>query len=54
MTGGLDWASGKSKYRLSKNSFNGYNDGGSVNEQGPQKNENRLLTVYANYNKEFL
>ena len=53
VTGGLDWASGKSKYRLSKNSFKGYNDGGSVNEQGPQKNENRLLTVYANYNKEF-
>lgn len=53
LTGGLDWASGKSKYFLSKNSFQGYNDGGSRNEQGPQKNINRLLTVYANYNKEF-
>lgn len=53
LTGGLDWASGKSKYFLTKNSFSAFKDGGSRNEQGPQKNINKLLTAYANYNKEF-
>ncbi|MDE5656225.1 MAG: SusC/RagA family TonB-linked outer membrane protein, partial [Muribaculaceae bacterium] len=53
VTGGMDWASGKSRYLLTKNSFSGFNDGGLQNEQGPQKNINKLLTVYANYNKEF-
>lgn len=53
VTGGLDVASGKSKYFIPKNSFSAFKDGGMRNEQGPQKNNNRLLTVYANYNKEF-
>ena len=53
VTGGMDWASGKNKYFLTKNSFSAFNDGGTRYEQGPQKNINRLLTVYANYNKEF-
>lgn len=53
VTGGIDWASGETSYLLPMNSFQGYNDGGTRNEQGPQKNINRLLTVYVNYNKTF-
>lgn len=52
-TAGMDWAQGKSHWFQPANSFQGFNDGGSRNEQGPQKNINRLLTVYANYNKDF-
>ena len=35
------------------NSFEGFREGGSRNEQGPQINLNQVLTLYANYNKEF-
>ena len=35
------------------NSFSGYNSGGYHYKKGPQNNYNRLLTVYANYNKDF-
>lgn len=52
-TGGLDWARGTSKYYLPANSFEGFRDGGSMNHQGPQINLNQVLTLYANYNKEF-
>ena len=51
VTGGMDWARGTSKYYLPANSFEGFRDGGSMNEQGPQINQ--VLTVYANYNKDF-
>ena len=53
VTGGIDWARGTSKYYLPANSFEGFRDGGSMNEQGPQINLNQVLTVYANYNKDF-
>lgn len=52
-TGGVDWARGTSKYYLPANSFEGFRDGGSMNEQGPQINLNQVLTLYANYNKDF-
>lgn len=52
-TGGVDWARGTSKYFLPANSFEGFRDGGSMNEQGPQINLNQVLTLYANYNKDF-
>lgn len=52
-TVGIDWARGTSKYELPANSFEGFRDGGSKNEQGPQININKMLTLYANYNREF-
>lgn len=53
VTGGYDYSQGKSTISIPKNTFIGYNAGGSYYVQGPQKNHNRLLTIYANYNKEF-
>lgn len=52
-TAGVDWARGKSKYYLPANSFEGFRDGGSMNRQGPQINLNQVLTLYANYNRDF-
>ena len=52
-TAGVDWARGKSSYYMPANSFEGFREGGSRNEQGPQINLNQVLTLYANYNKEF-
>ena len=53
LTGGYDYSRGKRKVDVFKNSFSGFNSGGYHYEQGPQKNVNRLLTAYANYNKDF-
>ncbi len=53
VTGGYDYSHGKRTVHQPKNSFDGYKSGGWHYTQGPQKNTNRLLTVYANYNKEF-
>ncbi len=53
VTGGMDYARGKSKVSMPQNSFKNYTSGGYRYEAGPQKNINRLLTVYANYNKDF-
>lgn len=53
VTGGYDFSRGKSVIATPYNSFNGYSGKGSYYTQGPQKNYNKLLTVYANYNKEF-
>ena len=53
VTGGYDYSHGKRTVDMDKNTFEGYNSGGYHYEQGPQKNYNRLLTVYANYNKDF-
>lgn len=52
-TGGYDYSHGKRTVDQPMNSFQGFNSGGWHYTQGPQKNTNRLLTVYANYNKEF-
>lgn len=53
VTGGYDWAQGKSEYFDSAESYTGYNSGGSVSVVGPKKAYNKLFTGYANYNKEF-
>lgn len=53
VTGGLDASRGKSIVGMNQNTFGNYNSGGYHYTQGPQKNINRLLTAYANYNKEF-
>ncbi len=53
VTGGLDWAKGSSDYYLPLQSFEGYRASGSQNHQGPQRNLNQLLTIYANYNRDF-
>jgi iron complex outermembrane receptor protein len=52
VTGGYDYSTGKGHVYLSEMSASGYNDGGSDYDYGPQKNYNRLLTIYANYNKD--
>ncbi len=52
VTGGYDYSSGKGHVYLSDMSASGYNDGGSNYDYGAQKNYNRLLTIYANYNKD--
>ncbi len=51
-TGGYDYSRGKGHIYLSDMSASGYNDGGSDYDYGTQKNYNRLLTIYANYNKD--
>lgn len=51
-TAGLDYARGESHYLMPRNTFEGYKDGGLRNDRGPQINSNRLLTLYANYNKD--
>lgn len=53
VTGGLDYSQGKRTVSMPQNSFSNYTSGGYRYTQGPQKNTNRLITVYANYNKTF-
>ncbi|MCM1067926.1 MAG: TonB-dependent receptor [Muribaculaceae bacterium] len=53
VTGGLDYSTGKRTEWEPQNSFGNYTSGGYRYTCGPQKNTNRLLTVYANYNKTF-
>ncbi|MDE6467442.1 MAG: TonB-dependent receptor plug domain-containing protein, partial [Muribaculaceae bacterium] len=53
VTGGLDYSTGKRTVSMPQNSFDNYTSGGYNYTQGPQKNTNKLLTVYANYNKTF-
>ncbi len=53
VTGGLDLSRGKRTVSMPQNSFDNYTSGGYNYTQGPQKNSNKLLTVYANYNKTF-
>lgn len=53
VTGGYDYSRGERTVDQPMNSFQGYNSGGYHYTQGPQTNTNRLLTVYANYNKDF-
>ncbi|MBP3536204.1 MAG: TonB-dependent receptor [Muribaculaceae bacterium] len=53
VTGGYDYSHGKRTVDQPMNSFEGYNSGGYHYEMGPQNNYNRLLTAYANYNKDF-
>lgn len=53
VTGAYDYSHGKRTVDQPMNSFEGYNSGGYHYEMGPQNNYNRLLTAYANYNKDF-
>lgn len=53
VTGGYDYSHGKRTVDQPRNSFNGYNSGGYHYTMGPQKNYNKLLTIYLNYNKDF-
>ena len=53
VTGGLDYSRGKNHTSMPWNSFANYTSGGYYYTKGPQKNTNKLLTVYANYNKDF-
>lgn len=53
LTGGYDYSHGERTVDQPLDSFEGYNSGGYHYVMGPQKNQNRLLTAYANYNKTF-
>lgn len=50
-TFGYDYAEGKGSEYVSPEAAEYYTTGGYYYPYGPQKNENRLLTLYANYNK---
>ena len=50
---GLDKASGKGTVYVPTTAASSYESGGNDYSYGPQKNENRLLTIYANYGKYF-
>ena len=52
-TMGLDVARGKGSTYVPTTAASNYNSGGLDYTYGPQKNQNRLLTVYANYGKYF-
>ena len=51
-TGGYDWSKGEGKVYVPKEAFAYYTSGGRDYTYGPQKNYNRLLTLYANYNRD--
>lgn len=52
-TGGYDWSKGQGHIYVPKEAVSFYTTGGRDYTYGPQKNYNRLLTVYANYNRDF-
>ena len=52
-TGGYDWSKGEGYVVVPKEAFSFYTTGGRDYIYGPQKNYNRLLTLYANYNRDF-
>ena len=51
-TGGYDWSKGEGHVVVPKEAFSFYTTGGRDYIYGPQKNYNRLLTLYANYNRD--
>lgn len=53
LIGGYDYSTGKGTYIVLPEAFSEYATGGSRNKWGSQKNYNRMLTAYANYNKNF-
>ena len=53
LTLGYDYAKGKGSVYVPKESYSGYSYNGSDYEYGPQEMTNKLLTFYANYNKNF-
>ncbi len=52
-TGGYDWSHGEGHVVVPAEAFAYFTTGGRDYKYGPQKNYNRLLTVYANYNRDF-
>ena len=52
-TGGYDWSKGEGEIYVPKEAVSYYTTGGRDYTYGPQKNYNRLLTIYANYNRDF-
>jgi len=53
ITLGYDYSKGEGKIYVPKEAYQYYNTGGRNYSYGPQKNTNRLLTFYLNYNKYF-
>lgn len=52
-TAGYDYSQGKGEIYVPASAFQYYNSKGRDYSYGPQKNHNKLLTLYLNYNKEF-
>ena len=52
-TVGYDYSKGEGAIYIPATAYSSYTTGGRDYVYGPQKNYNRLLTLYANYNKEF-
>ncbi|MCC8170199.1 MAG: TonB-dependent receptor [Parabacteroides sp.] len=50
---GYDYSRGQTDNYVEANSFGEFSNGGSDYRVGPQKNYNKLLTAYVNYNKDF-
>lgn len=53
VTGGLDYSHGRSWVSMPQDNADNYTSGGYNYAAGPQKNLNKLFTVYANYYKTF-
>ena len=53
VTLGYDYSQGQGKIYVPHEAYQYYNTGGRNYTYGPQKNNNRLLTAYLNYNKYF-
>lgn len=52
LTGAYDFSRGYTDNYVPADNFSNYKNGGQDYRVGPQKNYNKLLTLYANYNKE--
>lgn len=52
MTGAYDYSRGYTDNYIPVDNFSQFSAGGQDYRVGPQKNHNKLLTVYANYNKD--
>ena len=53
LTGAYDYSSGHTDNYITTDNFDQFRNGGVDYRVGPQKNHNRLLTAYLNYNKDF-
>lgn len=53
LTGGYDWSKGQGHIYVPTEAISYYTTGGRDYDYGPQKNHNRLLTAYVNYNRDF-
>jgi len=53
LTGAYDFSRGYTDNYIPADNFSQFSNGGQDYRVGPQKNYNKLLTAYANYNKDF-